>query len=651
MVNRLVSVGDDFKLPAAVKVENANLPAALQPTALSATYGTFISPLSKGAVGDGVANDYAALVATLSSAATFGSVIDLGGRTFKLGQTLGIGKAVVMRNGTLTCAVDRVATVTAASTRLENVQFVRTGSATANSGALTLNAATCVLIDVVASSTTGEALRMGNGTCNGTEIRGGRFSTSDTTEAIAVHLMSGAAHNYDVSISEATVRHTGYGTAVAFFNCSRSTIFRNNIQGIRRSPWATITGWSLVSGAVYRALDRTDVTSNAVYVNDMEYGKNADPASTTPALNSYTTPGDGYLYINTGIDPTTQTVKTTRTNGYGALLYATSTEALGMKDNFIAFNNIEDTDGPGIYIQTLENVPKSNHTLQNILRNVCKLGITVNNLPIAGLSVFGGQDVQLNGDIIDGSGSALTPAPGIDFKASVGVPHMSGKLANVVVRNATKNGISLAPGTWTLSAVTTSDNTLAGITHGTFTSSDTLDATLTGCVAQNNTTNGTGWDTSSSGNLRVRISGGKYANNTQRNISFNGVRDSFIGGGVISDSAGTAGINISGTCQRITLDGIHLLGGVGITIGSGVTDLTKGLITHNGSSGTKFNFTGWHRVGGMTGYAGQAFTGAGTPEGVQAAPIGSMGLRSDGGAGTTLYVKETGTGNTGWVAK
>jgi hypothetical protein len=44
-------------------------------------------------------------------------------------------------------------------------------------------------------------------------------------------------------------------------------------------------------------------------------------------------------------------------------------------------------------------------------------------------------------------------------------------------------------------------------------------------------------------------------------------------------------------------------------------------------------------------------SGAGTPEGAVAAPVGSMFTRTDGGAGTTLYVKESGTGNTGWVAK
>lgn len=43
--------------------------------------------------------------------------------------------------------------------------------------------------------------------------------------------------------------------------------------------------------------------------------------------------------------------------------------------------------------------------------------------------------------------------------------------------------------------------------------------------------------------------------------------------------------------------------------------------------------------------------GTGTPEGSVAAPVGSLFSRTDGGAGTVLYVKESGVGNTGWAAK
>ena len=43
--------------------------------------------------------------------------------------------------------------------------------------------------------------------------------------------------------------------------------------------------------------------------------------------------------------------------------------------------------------------------------------------------------------------------------------------------------------------------------------------------------------------------------------------------------------------------------------------------------------------------------GSGSPESSVAAPIGSFYSRTDGGAGTPFYVKETGSGNTGWVGK
>lgn len=60
----------------------------------------------------------------------------------------------------------------------------------------------------------------------------------------------------------------------------------------------------------------------------------------------------------------------------------------------------------------------------------------------------------------------------------------------------------------------------------------------------------------------------------------------------------------------------------------------------------------------LTGYKpvfsrpGVSFTsGVGSPNTVVTAAVGSLYTRTDGGAVTTLYVKESGTGNTGWVAK
>jgi hypothetical protein len=45
------------------------------------------------------------------------------------------------------------------------------------------------------------------------------------------------------------------------------------------------------------------------------------------------------------------------------------------------------------------------------------------------------------------------------------------------------------------------------------------------------------------------------------------------------------------------------------------------------------------------------FFGAGSPEGVLTANQGSVYFNTSGGAGVTLYVKESGYGNTGWVGK
>lgn len=44
-------------------------------------------------------------------------------------------------------------------------------------------------------------------------------------------------------------------------------------------------------------------------------------------------------------------------------------------------------------------------------------------------------------------------------------------------------------------------------------------------------------------------------------------------------------------------------------------------------------------------------SGTGTPEGNLAANVGSLYSRIDGGAGTSFYVKESGTSVNGWTAK
>lgn len=79
---------------------------------------------------------------------------------------------------------------------------------------------------------------------------------------------------------------------------------------------------------------------------------------------------------------------------------------------------------------------------------------------------------------------------------------------------------------------------------------------------------------------------------------------------------------------------------------SSLTLTQSGLTAHNGILNPRSS------LGFAFGNGPTMLTGTGSPQGTVAAPVGSLYLRSDGGAGTTLYVKQSGaSSNTGWVGK
>jgi hypothetical protein len=109
--------------------------------------------------------------------------------------------------------------------------------------------------------------------------------------------------------------------------------------------------------------------------------------------------------------------------------------------------------------------------------------------------------------------------------------------------------------------------------------------------------------------------------------------------GIAIGAAAGKTLHVSDTADSITAAG-------GITFGlSGDTNLYRSaadtLSTDDTMAAAKFR----------QGAAGPTWTsGTGSPEGVVTAPVGSTYSRTDGGAGTAVYRKEVGTGNTGWVA-
>jgi hypothetical protein len=112
----------------------------------------------------------------------------------------------------------------------------------------------------------------------------------------------------------------------------------------------------------------------------------------------------------------------------------------------------------------------------------------------------------------------------------------------------------------------------------------------------------------------------------------------------VTNVGGTTGATrpacTSGTCT--TSDGIQ-----GLFIGAGAIDHHVLL----DSSDLSLNVLLQVPVLTTNGVYCPIYAGAGSPAGVVTAPPCAEYLNSSGGAGTTLYIKESGTGTSGWVAK
>jgi hypothetical protein len=114
---------------------------------------------------------------------------------------------------------------------------------------------------------------------------------------------------------------------------------------------------------------------------------------------------------------------------------------------------------------------------------------------------------------------------------------------------------------------------------------------------------------------------------------------------------GGAEFNLASTGTTVIASKMELVGGSANLVFRDVSNnpwLTKPVF--DGNLGSDFPYvSNGIRVGGATGPFW--LSGQGSPEGQVAAPIGSLFSRADGSPGQTLYVKETGSGNTGWTAK
>jgi hypothetical protein len=150
--------------------------------------------------------------------------------------------------------------------------------------------------------------------------------------------------------------------------------------------------------------------------------------------------------------------------------------------------------------------------------------------------------------------------------------------------------------------------------------------------------------------------------------------DAFVGYGVLVQSA-TSNLKKAIAVEKAFSSTIDIgvdLSSVDYVSGNAIQLPSNNYIDFNGDNatriGARYNTTGYleftnattPKVEFLLGAAlprvrlngtSEIISGSGTPEGVVTSPVGSMFLRTNGGAGSTLYIKESGTGNTGWVAK
>lgn len=91
------------------------------------------------------------------------------------------------------------------------------------------------------------------------------------------------------------------------------------------------------------------------------------------------------------------------------------------------------------------------------------------------------------------------------------------------------------------------------------------------------------------------------------------------------------------------------VGSLDARIGTSTAVATRPLFTFTNASTIVADIT----TNGLRLNAQTAFIrmGTGDPEAAITAPVGSVFIRTDGGALTCLYIKESGVGNTGWIAK
>jgi hypothetical protein len=266
----------------------------------------------------------------------------------------------------------------------------------------------------------------------------------------------------------------------------------------------------------------------------------------------------------------------------------------------------------------------------------------------------------------------------------------NGNLANSLV---TDDGTTLAVATNKLTVTEANGNTaIAGTLSSTGAITENSSPVLSGTIASNTIPKGSSGDLANSAindNGTTVSFGGRALSDTittggTTNVAIANTGASYTAATTVAAVSSSATVDTTAGAVSVTgltsnMFGTKAAGGsqsqqVALLLNSQGMDVNAAIRTNNGdnyfhntSGSTAFGLAFGSTISAKVHVSGDVLAtsgfrlssssgptitaGSNTPEGAVTAPIGSLFLRTNGGAATTLYVKESGAGNTGWVAK
>lgn len=296
-------------------------------------------------------------------------------------------------------------------------------------------------------------------------------------------------------------------------------------------------------------------------------------------------------------------------------------------------------------------------------RRIAITGNTINDAgrsgddtqPGNGIRVLNSDDLTISGNTINNSresgiyaSDCVSPAINGNSIAACGSSCVAGKF---------HYGIEIFGNTtsYNVFGPAISGNTVRGCAAGGIFNGFSRHATITGNVCIDNGALGNGTRHEASGIIHQGNGEGAYLGNTCADYKSSGKLQVFgfaylagydgakitLSGNVFAINK-TYGINLTANASYIALSGNYSPEGFNIGSLTNTVACTKRGNIESATAANNFD----RDAGGTT-----HRTGAGAPEGAITATVGSTYRRMDGGAATAFYVKETGAGNTGWVAK